>query len=298
MSTDLLVFLIPPREFGFVCPLPPNANKAQCDCQAADRALECSVNRPTAYFFLMSNESMIIPQRGLCCFPNLAGKKPNTSSDAFLQVSAAGFSLKYSVSSSPPPWFQKLRDRQEQMELPSKSDDIIMLERQGRSSQKSRPSSGNLMQVTKLAVGQTDIRNIGQNVSTAANGSSLRGSSLPPPRNLKPPRKNFGFSGSLNRKDEVVGGRPVDGHNSPRRDQQPTFLQQLTGATYQRLSPTKKRSLLPTPARGNRPMAAHQYMPIGRSPSPAPHAHFILGRTPTPTPQQQQQQKCTGSRNF
>lgn len=209
------------------------------------------------------------------------------------------FSLKYSVSSSPPPWFQKLRDRQEQMELPSKSDDIIMLERQGRSSQKSRPSSGNLMQVTKLAVGQTDIRNIGQNVSTAATGSSLRGSSLPPPRNLKPPRKNFGFSGSLNRKDEVVGGRPVDGHNSPRRDQQPTFLQQLTGATYQRLSPTKKRSLLPTPARGNRPMAAHQYMPIGRSPSPAPHAHFILGRTPTPTPQQQQQQqKCTGSRNF
>lgn len=160
-----------------------------------------------------------------------------------------------------------------------------LLERQGRSSQKSRPSSSNLMQVTKLA---------GQNISDLSQGASSlhldkRGTSLPPPRNLKPPKKNFGFSGSLNRKEDSANEYSVL-HNSNRvasraRDPQ-TFMQQI-----QRLSPTKKRSLLPTPAR-TRPMGStHQYMPIGRSPSPA---NFILGRTPTPTPQQGQ----NNSRNF
>lgn len=185
---------------------------------------------------------MADPQRGLCCFPNL-------------------------------------RDRQDkqlqQLELPSKPDDIVMLERQGRSSQRMRSEISN-------AGSQVSSTTIPRLASAAPPSLQMRGASLPPPRNLKPPpRKNFGFTTSL--KDDAATKVDYNTHN------------RMTSTTYQRLSPARyaksgiceirKRSLLPTPSAGrggacSRP--THQYMPIGRSPSPA---HFILGRTPTPSPQ-------------
>lgn len=161
-----------------------------------------------------------------------------------------------------------MRDRQDkpmlpQLELPSKPDDIVMLERQGRSSQRQRSS---------------DISNTGSHGSssshtasrmamamTAQNRSSpfaidKRGASLPP-SHLKPPRKNFGFSASLNRKDEANMTKAAEYSGREREQEQPTFLQQITmpgGSAYQRLSPARKRSLLPTPtsspARATRPL--------------------------------------------
>lgn len=175
-----------------------------------------------------------------------------------------------------------LCDHQKQ-QLVEKSDDIVLLEKQGRSSQKMRTPSGNLLQVT------TDIGRCTMDSAVAKAGQEAvkRGNSLPP-RNLKPPSPRKTFGGRLN-------------ENS-------------SAANYQRLeersSPTKKRSLLPLPkmtstmrssstSRGSTMGSSSSpksslhfgasnssYMPIAqRSPSPARHAHFILGH-----PQQQQPQ--------
>lgn len=181
------------------------------------------------------------------------------NSDAFLQKLA-----------------QDIRDRQESS---SKSDDIVLLEKQGQSSQKTRRTmAGNLMQVAQT-VGQnmTDISNIGEKTIGTMD---KRGASLPP-RNLKPPSPRKTFTGRLDTKTP----------------------------NYQRLedssNPAKKRSLLPMPkmtasGRSNsstignsnsRASPMHfvepNYVSIQRSPSPARHAHFILGHQ---QPKQQQQQ--------
>ncbi|EDO64548.1 AGAP007536-PA [Anopheles gambiae str. PEST] len=149
--------------------------------------------------------------RGLCCFPSLTTKKPiqslladevsvlsTNNSETFLQLSNGGAGGQ-------------------------KADDMVLLEKQGRCSQKLRGGSssssgtlGNLAHVSQT-VGQnmTDISNIGgtggngdassggSGVSSTGNKvskmlsgvSQQRGSSLPPsalprpPRSLKPPRK-------------------------------------------------------------------------------------------------------------
>uniref|UniRef100_A0A182KFL0 Uncharacterized protein n=1 Tax=Anopheles christyi TaxID=43041 RepID=A0A182KFL0_9DIPT len=168
--------------------------------------------------------------RGLCCFPSLTTKKPiqslladevsvlsTNNSETFLQNLAHMGSDRRSEQPS---------DRDQ---LSSgggggqKADDMVLLEKQGRCSQKLRGGSssssgtlGNLAHVSQ-AVGQnmTDISNIGgtggngdgssggSRVSSTGNtvskmlsgvsqprGSSLPPSALPrPPRSLKPPRK-------------------------------------------------------------------------------------------------------------
>ncbi|XP_055702910.1 uncharacterized protein LOC129801671 isoform X2 [Phlebotomus papatasi] len=106
---------------------------------------------------------------------------------------------------------QRERERQEKQQEVAKNEEIVLLEKQGRCSQKMRNNTmGNLVQVSQ-SVGQnmTDISNIG--VSSASKVPKLvtnltqnilpprkeRGSSLPPtasalprpPRGLKPPRK-------------------------------------------------------------------------------------------------------------
>lgn len=163
----------------------------------------------------------LIFQRALCCFPGLTGKKTiqsllsdevsvlsTNNSDAFLQKLAH--------------IDQRERERQEQEILnqstnQTKTEEIVLLEKQGRCSQKIRNNTmGNLAQVSH-SVGQnmTDISNIGnsttkvpklmsnltQNLASITQNSllpprkDLRGSSLPPsalprpPRSLKPPRK-------------------------------------------------------------------------------------------------------------
>ena len=170
-----------------------------------------------------------------------------------------------------------------------------MLERQGRSSQRMRSEMS--------SVATTIPRGMINASPTMSTQTDKRGASLPPARNnnLKPPRKNFGFSGSLNRKEDAANKVEFSMQNKPGGDKGgPTFMQQITGgATYQRLSPTKKKSLLPTPSAGrstrmvpsHASSVVHQYMPIGRSPTPGRHAHFILGRTPTPTPPPPQHQR-------
>lgn len=255
----------------------------------------------------------MMTQRGLCCFPNLIAKKPvvmtqtaNNSSDVFLHVRIGGcpyhsISMSQTVGHYSQKLAQDMRSRQDkqmqpQLELPSRPDDIVLLERQGRSSQRMRSSEiGNMGTNTPSSVATT----IPRLASTPSMQFDKRGASLPPPRNLKPPRKTFGFTSSLSRKEEPINNVDFNAPNKvagSMRDQ-PSFMQHISGATYQRLSPTKKRSLLPTPSgRSSRPLGhtSHQYMPIGRSPSPARHAHFILGRTPTPTPPMQKNgSKCT-----
>lgn len=170
---------------------------------------------------------------------------------------------------------------------------FVMLERQGRSSQRMRSELSSV--ATTIPMGMINAS------PTMSTQTDKRGASLPPARNnnLKPPRKNFGFSGSLNRKEDA--GNKVEMQNRQGPDKGgPTFMQQITGgASYQRLSPTKKKSLLPTPSAGrstrmgpsHASSVVHQYMPIGRSPTPGRHAHFILGRTPTPTPPPPQHQR-------
>ncbi|XP_055689779.1 uncharacterized protein DDB_G0284459-like isoform X2 [Lutzomyia longipalpis] len=152
-----------------------------------------------------------LSKRGLCCFPSLTTKKINiqpllsdevsvlstNNSDAFLQKLAH--------------IDQRERERQEKQQDVAKNEEIVLLEKQGRCSQKIRNNTmGNLVQVSQ-SVGQnmTDISNIG--VSSASKVPKLvtnltqnilpprkeRGSSLPPtasalprpPRGLKPPRK-------------------------------------------------------------------------------------------------------------
>uniref|UniRef100_A0A182S7W6 Uncharacterized protein n=1 Tax=Anopheles maculatus TaxID=74869 RepID=A0A182S7W6_9DIPT len=163
-------------------------------------------------------------QRGLCCFPSLTTKKPiqslladevsvlsTNNSETFLQNLAH---IGSDRRSEQPPEREHLSNGNGQ-----KADDMVLLEKQGRCSQKLRGGSssssgtlGNLAHVSQ-AVGQnmTDISNIGGTggVGDVANGGSgvskmlsgvsqqvtQRGSSLPPsalprpPRSLKPPRK-------------------------------------------------------------------------------------------------------------
>uniref|UniRef100_A0A182QKJ1 Uncharacterized protein n=1 Tax=Anopheles farauti TaxID=69004 RepID=A0A182QKJ1_9DIPT len=172
-------------------------------------------------------------RRGLCCFPSLTTKKPiqslladevsvlsTNNSEAFLQnLTHIGSDRR---SEQPP-------DREPSSGAGQKVDDMVLLEKQGRCSQKLRGGSssssgtlGNLAHVSQT-VGQnmTDISNIGATGGGAGDGSSggsgvsstgnkvskmlsgvsqqvvvtQRGSSLPPsalprpPRSLKPPRK-------------------------------------------------------------------------------------------------------------
>uniref|UniRef100_A0A182PHA2 Uncharacterized protein n=1 Tax=Anopheles epiroticus TaxID=199890 RepID=A0A182PHA2_9DIPT len=167
--------------------------------------------------------------RGLCCFPSLTTKKPiqslladevsvlsTNNSETFLQNLAH---IGSDRRSEQPPDRDQLGGSAGQ-----KADDMVLLEKQGRCSQKLRGGSssssgtlGNLAHVSQ-AVGQnmTDISNIGGSgggggKDDASNGGSgnkvskilsgvtqqvgQRGSSLPPsalprpPRSLKPPRK-------------------------------------------------------------------------------------------------------------
>lgn len=166
------------------------------------------------YFFVL-----IFIQRGLCCFPGLKGKKP-------IQSLLADEVSVLSTNNSDP-FLQKLahidqleRERNEKIEQDqnntNRTDEIVLLEKQGRSSQKMRNNAmGNLVQVSQ-SVGQnmTDISNIAnsntkvlekvtsltQNLTNITQNSILpsrndRGASLPPsalprpPRSLNPPRK-------------------------------------------------------------------------------------------------------------
>ncbi|GAB0089892.1 Angiomotin [Sergentomyia squamirostris] len=148
-----------------------------------------------------------LSKRGLCCFPSLTTKKitiqpllsdevsvlSTNNSDAFLQKLAH--------------IDQRERERQEKQQEVAKSEEIVLLEKQGRCSQKMRNNTmGNLVQVSQ-SVGQnmTDISNIGVSVPKLVTNLTQnilpprkeRGSSLPPtanalsrpPRGLKPPRK-------------------------------------------------------------------------------------------------------------
>ncbi|XP_055534468.1 angiomotin-like protein 1 [Wyeomyia smithii] len=182
-------------------------------------------------------DEQLLSKRGLCCFPSLTTKKPiqpllsdevsvlsTNNSDSFLQNLAH--------------IDQRDRERQERREQDgvsggsggggsgiigtsgnsgssgsnggaTKPEDMMLLEKQGRCSQKIRSNQlSNLAHVTQT-VGQnmTDISNIGgnkvpkilSNIAQQAGGilppRKDRGSSLPPsalprpPRSLKPPRK-------------------------------------------------------------------------------------------------------------
>uniref|UniRef100_A0A182M3F1 Uncharacterized protein n=1 Tax=Anopheles culicifacies TaxID=139723 RepID=A0A182M3F1_9DIPT len=185
--------------------------------------------------FSMNNKdggslSFFLSQRGLCCFPSLTTKKPiqslladevsvlsTNNSETFLQNLAH---IGSDRRSEQPP------ERDQLSNGGQKADDMVLLEKQGRCSQKLRGGSssssgtlGNLAHVSQ-AVGQnmTDISNIGGSVGAgdvssggsgvSNNGNKVskmlsgvsqqvnqRGSSLPPsalprpPRSLKPPRK-------------------------------------------------------------------------------------------------------------
>ncbi|XP_058466912.1 uncharacterized protein LOC131439647 [Malaya genurostris] len=168
-------------------------------------------------------DEQLLSKRGLCCFPSLTTKKPiqpllsdevsvlsTNNSDSFLQNLA-------NID-------QRDRERQDRREQESsasgavgsgasggatKPEDMMLLEKQGRCSQKLRSNQlSNLAHVTQTC-GQnmTDISNIGgnkvpkilSNIAQQAGGilpqRKDRGSSLPPsalprpPRSLKPPRK-------------------------------------------------------------------------------------------------------------
>ncbi|XP_058828371.1 uncharacterized protein LOC131688216 [Topomyia yanbarensis] len=170
-------------------------------------------------------DEQLLSKRGLCCFPSLTTKKPiqpllsdevsvlsTNNSDSFLQNLA-------NID-------QRDRERQDRREQDgasgggsgggsngnggaTKPEDIMLLEKQGRCSQKLRSNQlSNLAHVTQ-ACGQnmTDISHIGgnkvpkilSNIAQQAGGilppRKDRGSSLPPsalprpPRSLKPPRK-------------------------------------------------------------------------------------------------------------
>ncbi|XP_053664370.1 uncharacterized protein LOC128713534 [Anopheles marshallii] len=176
-------------------------------------------------------DEQLLSKRGLCCFPSLTTKKPiqslladevsvlsTNNSETFLQNLAH---IGSDRRSEQPPERDQLGSGGGQ-----KADDMVLLEKQGRCSQKLRGGSssssgtlGNLAHVSQ-AVGQnmTDISNIGGSggagdVSSggsvvSSNGNKVskmlsgvsqqatqRGSSLPPsalprpPRSLKPPRK-------------------------------------------------------------------------------------------------------------
>uniref|UniRef100_A0A336KWT4 CSON000332 protein n=1 Tax=Culicoides sonorensis TaxID=179676 RepID=A0A336KWT4_CULSO len=168
--------------------------------------------------------------RGLCCFPSLTSKKSaqpllseeslqlsSNNSEAFLQ------NLKQLEQRSRS---RCILDNAPNNNDPNKPEEMVLLEKQGRCSQKLRNTTaiGNLAQVTQN-VGQnmTDISNIGGKKSPSPSskvpkivsnlaqnlpagilpprkdrGSSLPPSALPrPPRSLKPPRKiEYGRLGS------------------------------------------------------------------------------------------------------
>ncbi|XP_061496905.1 mediator of RNA polymerase II transcription subunit 12 [Anopheles gambiae] len=175
-------------------------------------------------------DEQLLSKRGLCCFPSLTTKKPiqslladevsvlsTNNSETFLQNLAH---IGSDRRSEQPPDRDQLSNGGAGGQ---KADDMVLLEKQGRCSQKLRGGSssssgtlGNLAHVSQT-VGQnmTDISNIGgtggngdassggSGVSSTGNKvskmlsgvSQQRGSSLPPsalprpPRSLKPPRK-------------------------------------------------------------------------------------------------------------
>ncbi|XP_049546896.1 uncharacterized protein LOC125957910 [Anopheles darlingi] len=191
-------------------------------------------------------DEQLLNKRGLCCFPSLTTKKPIQSlladevsvlsannSEAFLQnLTHLGTDRRSEQPSDrePPSGGTGSGNNQSQQ----KADDMVLLEKQGRCSQKLRGGSNssattttstsstlsNLAHVSHT-VGQnmTDISNIGSSGGGGGNkptgGCGLRGSSLPPsalprpPRSLKPPRKieygrlSDGGGGSMG--DETVG---------------------------------------------------------------------------------------------
>ncbi|XP_050096846.1 uncharacterized protein LOC126578392 [Anopheles aquasalis] len=212
-------------------------------------------------------DEQLLNKRGLCCFPSLTTKKPIQSlladevsvlsannSEAFLQnlTHLTGTDRR---SEQPPDREPPSGGGGSNTQNQQKADDMVLLEKQGRCSQKLRGGSNssattttstsstlsNLAHVSHT-VGQnmTDISNIGGG-SAGGNkltgGSGLRGSSLPPsalprpPRSLKPPRKieygrlSDGGSGPMG-DDGTVGKQkknraatppsPSAGHSSPK----------------------------------------------------------------------------------
>uniref|UniRef100_A0A336KVV3 CSON000332 protein n=1 Tax=Culicoides sonorensis TaxID=179676 RepID=A0A336KVV3_CULSO len=175
-------------------------------------------------------DEALLSKRGLCCFPSLTSKKSaqpllseeslqlsSNNSEAFLQ------NLKQLEQRSRS---RCILDNAPNNNDPNKPEEMVLLEKQGRCSQKLRNTTaiGNLAQVTQN-VGQnmTDISNIGGKKSPSPSskvpkivsnlaqnlpagilpprkdrGSSLPPSALPrPPRSLKPPRKiEYGRLGS------------------------------------------------------------------------------------------------------
>lgn len=201
------------------------------------------------------------------------------NSDAFLQVrNLRHFLGIYSLTNQ----FQNLAlERQDKHKNP-KSDEIVLLEKQGRCSQKTR-TAGNLMQVTNLTAGKnvTDMTNIGTSPNVPTIVTTLmnpRGASLPP-RNMKPPKKKMEYgrlsdserqqdeqrtiySGTLRRKEDMHG-RPefalkedmllksnFEKDYGTMNKEQANFLQQITSGNnmsnlnYQRLEePSPTKSI-------------------------------------------------------
>ncbi|XP_063701887.1 myb-like protein AA [Culicoides brevitarsis] len=159
-------------------------------------------------------DEALLSKRGLCCFPSLTSKKSAQPllSDESLQLS----------SNNSEAFLQNLKQLEQRGRSrcmldnnTDKPDEMVLLEKQGRCSQKLRNTTvGNLAQVThNCGQNMTDISNIGGGKKSPSPSSKVpkilaqnlpagilpprkdRGSSLPPsalprpPRSLKPPRK-------------------------------------------------------------------------------------------------------------